>query len=241
MTQLDRVASMNRRSWERAVRRGVGSTKPSLQLDIGLVQRYARGEVEPIPDDLFRVFPPAVLEDVAGRDVLCLAGGGGQQTPILGLLGAHVTVLDLAEGQLAGDRAAAEHYGYQVRTVQGDMRDLSCFDADSFDLVYQATSCWIPDLREVYEQVARILRPGGRYRLDSANPVSEFSDHPEAENGMVPLSVREMVYPGDDGEPAGVNFRHDLSEVFNGLIDSGLTLERVFDQGFFFVVLATKP
>ncbi len=241
MAAIDSVACMNREVWEAAVRRGEGNAKPSLDLDLRLVRQYARDGLDPIPKDLFRVFPHSVLEGIAGKEVLCLAAAGGQQSPIFGLLDAHVTVLDLAEGQLEGDRAAAAHYGYEVRTVQGDMRDLSQFKTESFDLVYQSCTCWIPDIREVYEGVARVLRPGARYRFDSANQLSEFSDHPEAKDGRVPLSVREMVYPGTEGQPDSINFRHDLSDIFNGLIDTGLTLERVLDQGHWFVVLARRP
>ena len=44
-----------------------------------------------------------------GDRVLCLAGGGGQQSVIYSLLGADVTVFDLTPEQLDRDRAAARH------------------------------------------------------------------------------------------------------------------------------------
>lgn len=109
--------------------------------------------------------PRNILTDVDDKDVLCLASGGGQQSAVFGLLGARVTVVDLAQGQLAGDREAAAHYGYEVTTIQADMRDPSCLDDESFDLVFQATSMgYVPHVREVYSQVARVLRSGGLYR-----------------------------------------------------------------------------
>ena len=65
-----------------------------------------------------------------------------------------MTSVDIAEGQLAGDRTAAAHYGYEISTIRTDMRDLSTLDADAFDLVYQGPSMsWVPDVR--------VLRPGG--------------------------------------------------------------------------------
>jgi len=237
---MDRIASMNKEVWEAAVSRGEGNARPHLDLDVELVRRYARGEVDPVPKELACVFPHKVLEDVEGKDVLCLAASGGQQSPLFCLLGANVTVLDLAEGQLAGDHAAADHYGYEVRTVHGDMRDLSCFEPDSFDVVFQATTCWIPDVKEVYREVIRVLRPGGLYRVDFANPATEFSDHPDAKDGKVPYSVKEMVYHFDD-QPDAVQFRHYLSEIFNGLIETGLVLQEVIDPREWFVVLARKP
>jgi ubiquinone/menaquinone biosynthesis C-methylase UbiE len=56
------------------------------------------------------------------------------------LLGPRVTVFDLSEGQLERDRQAARHYGQAVRTIQGDMRDLSQLADISFDIVSQPYS-----------------------------------------------------------------------------------------------------
>jgi len=238
--RVDRTAEMNRVHWEASVRKGVGSTRPSLDLSRELVEQYALGELEPIPDGLERVLPHTLLRDVAEKDVLCLGAGGGQQSPIFGLMGAHVTVFDLTEGQLAGDREGATHYGYSVRTVQGDMRDLSCFEPESFDLVYQTCTCWIPDVREVYREVVRVLRSGGLYRVCSANPLGEFSDHPDAKDGGIPYSVKEKVYQME-GMPECIQYRHHLSDVFNGLIEVGLVLEEVVDPGGWFIVLASRP
>lgn len=250
MKNLDRIASINRIYMEDAVHRGAASTKPLLDLDLELVEQYARGELDSISADLGRVFPPSVLEDIAGKEVLCLAGGGGQQSAIFGLLGAHVTVLDLAEGQLKSDRIAADHYGYDVKTLQGDMRDLSCFAAESFNLVYQSCSCWIPDLSVVYEEAVRVLRQNGLYRIDFTNPMCEFSDTPEAQAGKVPYAMKEMTYRVE-GRPDGIQFRHHMDDIFNGLLAVGLTLQQVVEApywersiethaGGWFVVLARK-
>jgi len=109
--------------------------------------------------------------------VLLLAGGGGQQSAALGLLGARVTVLDFSETQLAADQQAAGHYGLSPKLVHGDMRDLTCFRDGSFDLVWHAHSLgFIPDPRPVFREVARVLRPGGLYRLSCNNPFVAAAD-----------------------------------------------------------------
>ena len=69
--------------------------------------------------------------------------------------------LDLDETHLENDRLAAEHYGTRVRAVQGDMRDLSCFADNLFDIIWHAHSInFVPDARQVFGEVARALRPG---------------------------------------------------------------------------------
>ena len=75
-----------------------------------------------------------IIKDVAGKNVLCLASGGGQDSVCFGLLGAEVTVLDLSDVQLTRDREAAAHHGLAVTALQGDMRDLARFAANTFDI-----------------------------------------------------------------------------------------------------------
>src|SRR5690349_18353035 len=75
------------------------------------------------------VDPAQRLGDLAGRAVLCLAGGGGKRGPAFALLGAHVTVADLSPDQLAREQAAAAHYGVSIVTVEADMRDLHLLPA----------------------------------------------------------------------------------------------------------------
>jgi ubiquinone/menaquinone biosynthesis C-methylase UbiE len=80
-------------------------------------------------------------------------------------------VLCLACG---GDRKAAEHYGYEITTIHGDMRDLSMLDDESFDMVYGTAITYVPDAQEVYTQVDRVLRPGGLYHSDWYQPAIHF-------------------------------------------------------------------
>ena len=91
-----------------------GFTVPWLDLETETVLQYANGQLEQVPETLFIIRPPGILINLSGKDVLCLASGGGQQSVVLSLLGARVTVVDLTKGQLEGDREAAAHYGYDV-------------------------------------------------------------------------------------------------------------------------------
>lgn len=122
MNTEDDIAAVNRRNWDWAVRKGAGCTVPWLDLDAELLHRCADGDQSPVPErleDTMRTLSDN-LSSIGGKDVLCLAAGGGQQSAVFGLLGAHVTIFDLCAGQLEGDRKAATHYGYPVRTIQGD-------------------------------------------------------------------------------------------------------------------------
>ena len=226
MNIMDEIAQTNQRLWDRMVDEGCGFTLPWLDLDRDTVRLLASGDLVPVPDSLVEMYPVHLLAEVRGRDVLCLASGGGQQSAVFGLLGSRVTVVDLTEGQLAGDRLAAEQHRYPVTAIQADMRDLSCLGDETFDMVWQAPSLsYVPDLRPVFDEVCRVLRPGGVYRAEFGNPATQFLDMDawdgEGYRVTVPYAVRRLE------EDDRADFRHFLSDIFNGLVGAGLSILEV--------------
>jgi SAM-dependent methyltransferase len=222
----DDVARYNKERWEALARARVPYSRPMLDLNAGT----ARDLVDPY----------GWIRSYEGKDVLCLAGGGGQQSAAFALLGSRVTVLDLSETQLERDRRAAAHYSLTVRTEQGDMRDLSRFPDRSFDVVWHAHSItFIPDVRTVFAEVARVLRPGGIYHISCNNPYSAGVDERDWNGGGYPLKERyvdgelhfaddrwEIGY--DDGTSVHVQgpreFRHTMSTLLNGMAERGFVL-----------------
>lgn len=195
---LDDVARTNQERWEALAQANVLYSRPRLNLDT----EQARYEVD----------REGVMGDVAGKDVLCLAGGGGQQSAAFAMLGAHVTVLDLTATQLERDRLAAAHYGLAITTVQGDMRDLSAFDDRAFDVVWHAYSInFVPDTQPVFAEVARVLRPGGLYRVMTSNPFFMLVDD-EAWDGK----AYALRYPYCNGFEVGQIFPEWTFEDDNG-------------------------
>jgi 2-polyprenyl-3-methyl-5-hydroxy-6-metoxy-1,4-benzoquinol methylase len=127
----------NRAAWDREVDQDNEWTRP-VGADVTARARTGDWSVvlmgyQPVPRDWF----PA---DLAGAAVLCLASGGGQQGPVLAAAGADVTVFDNSPRQLGRDEEVAARDGLALRTVLGDMRDLSAFADDRFDLVFNPVS-----------------------------------------------------------------------------------------------------
>lgn len=211
------------------VKEGCGFTQPWLDLDPNVVKKFASNSLQNPPRPLNQIFPVSLLTNITGKDILCLASGGGQQSAVFGILGAHVTVLDLSDGQLESDKKAASHYGYLVTAIQGDMSNLSMLKDNSFDLVFQAPSMgYVSDVRRVYSEAARVLRPGGHYRADAQNPLSQFVDESSWDGIGYRISVPYSVKEKKRGEDKNViEYRHYLDETFNGLIDCGFEIEKV--------------
>jgi SAM-dependent methyltransferase len=107
--------------------------------------------------------PRTWFGEVRGRDVLCLASGGGQQAPVLAAAGAKVTSYDLSDEQLAKDQLVAEREGLPLTTVRGDMARLTALSDASFDLIFHPVSnVFAEDVRPVWAECFRVLRPRRR-------------------------------------------------------------------------------
>lgn len=229
---MDDIASYNKKRWKALVDADALFTRPALNLDAA----SAREKVD----------PEGRLGSVAGKDVLCLACGGGQQSVAFALLGARVTVFDLSEEQLRRDQEAAAHYGVDISTRQGDMRDLSCFDEAAFDVVYHAYSLgFVPDARAVFGQIARVIRVGGLYHFHCANPFflglgeKDWNSEgytlkrPYIDGAEVTYEDQGWVYDRSktDAEiPPTREYRHALSTLVGGLVEHGFALLHISDH-----------
>jgi len=177
-------------------------------------------------------------------DLLCLAPGGGQQGPILAAAGARVTVLDNSPEQLARDREVAERESLAIATVEGDMAQLSMFGDERFDLVvHPVSNCFAPDVRPVWREASRVLRPGGALLAGFSNPIRYLFDEELADRTGILQVVHALPYSDlkslgeeerqrylDRGEP--LEFGHTLRDQIGGQLDAGLTLTDLFEDGY---------
>ncbi len=228
----DDISNYNRERWNALARANALFTRPALHLDTTTARQKIDSE--------------GLLGDLAGKRVLCLAGGGGQQSAAFALLGAHVTVYDLSEAQLERDKEAARYYSLPVETVQGDMRDLSHFADAAFDVVWHPYSInFVPEIGVVLGEVARVLRDKGLYHLHFANPFISGLTARDWDGNGYPLKYpyvdgAEITYQDQDwvysrGENAGEaipaprEYRHTLSTVINGLVARGFVIRHLSD------------
>lgn len=94
-------------------------------------------------------------------DVGC--GVGGPALNIAKYSGAHITGVNIHEGQLeiARQRAAEKGLSKHTKFILADAMDMP-FPEGSFDGVYVfEAGCHMPDKAKFYKECARVLRPGG--------------------------------------------------------------------------------
>ena len=87
-----------------------------------------------------KTVPQEWFENLVGKRVLCLAGAGGLQGPILAAAGACVTVVDLSDKMLEKDRQIATHENLHMEIIKGNMCDLSMLEDGRFDLILNPPS-----------------------------------------------------------------------------------------------------
>jgi ubiquinone/menaquinone biosynthesis C-methylase UbiE len=201
----------NRRAWDARVRQN---------------KTFARA----IDDEEFRVALGDV--DLRGRKLLCLAAGGGRQSVIYAASGAEVTVVDISPAMLQLDRQAAAQRGFSVRTVAASMDHLPMLRDGEFDVViHPVSTCYVPDIRPVYREVARITRGGGCYVSQHKQPASLQADIAPSPRGyeLVEPYYRSGPLPAVVGsrhrEDGTLEFLHRWEQLVGELCRAGFVIE----------------
>jgi len=110
------------------------------------------------------------LGDVEALDVLEFGCGGCQSGIRVKMRGARVTGLDLSIAQLRHGRSKMDETGVRFPIVQADGEQVP-FRDESFDLVFCDHGVMgFADPYRTVPEVARVLRPGGRFVFNGTTP-----------------------------------------------------------------------
>ncbi len=223
------IRAYNREAWDRQVDSGENPWTKAVSPET--IARARQGdwyvlltENIPVPREWF---PP-----LNGLNILALACGGGQQGPIFAAAGANVTVFDNSPRQLDQDREVAAREGLaNLKTVEGDARDLSMFAAETFDFIFHPVSnLFIPEIRPIWKEAFRVLKHGGSLLAGFMNPIFYLFDFDKAEQEREMLVVNKLPYADinhpetrkkmmEKGWP--LEYSHSLSDQLAGQTDAG--------------------
>jgi SAM-dependent methyltransferase len=164
---------------------------------------YLRMFLPLLPDERTAAEVNGVVERLGlapGARLLDLCCGHGRHAVPLARLGFGVTGLDRSRQLLERAAAAAAGQGQRVGLVEADMRRLPFADA-SFDAVLNLFHAfgYLEDEAEdelVLAEVARVLRPGGRFLQELANRealIRDWHDSRVLRNDTELLAVQERT------------------------------------------------
>jgi SAM-dependent methyltransferase len=171
-----------------------------------------------------------LLGELSNRRVLEVGCGSAPCARWLTTQGARVVGLDLSAAMLRHAVQAARETGLPVPLVQADAGRLPFAD-NSFDLACSAFGAvpFVADSAAVMREVARVLRPGGRWIFAVTHPLRWiFPDDP----GEAGLTVAQSYFDrtpytevDSAGNPTYVEHHRTLGDRVREIVAAGLVLE----------------
>ncbi len=161
-------------------------------------------------------------------DICC---GTGAHVPALTALGWTPVGIDLSSGQL-------RHALGRLPVAVADARALPFADASVPAAVCVLASTDVPEYAAVIREMARVLRPGGRFVHLGVHPcfIGAFADWSEQPRIVVDQRYADRSYTFDTWNPAAVRARVGawhvpLADLLNGCMAAGLRLEQTAEAG----------
>lgn len=175
-------------------------------------------------------------EDFRKLKILGLACGGGQQGPILASLGAEVTIFDNSPKQLQQDASIAAQFGLNIKTIEGDMRDLSVFEAESFDLIFNPCSIgFVDNIEPIWQECYRVLKKDGILLTGLTNPlIFQIDELTQQLKYKSPYSDQQSLAKEDldkfinNNEP--LMFGHSWTEQIGGQLKAGFVMTAMYED-----------
>jgi len=163
----------------------------------------------------------------------CVVGSGDNYLAFaLVGMGLQVTSTDISAPQLEVARKRAVLLGLDITFIQADAATLEGIREDQFDLVCSSNGffVWMAEPEQVFQQVHRVLRPGGFYIFYDIHPfLRPWKDQ------ITPLEM-ERPYsttgPFEDEGYGQINYQFHwrISDLINPLLDAGLIIRQMAES-----------
>jgi SAM-dependent methyltransferase len=175
-----------------------------------------------------------LLGDVSGRRILEVGAGAAQCSRWLAARGAYPVPLDVSASQLRHGQGLDQRSGVQLPYVLADAQRLP-FHNESFDLACSAYGAvpFVADSEAVMREVARVLRPGGRWVFSVTHPIRwSFLDDP-GPGGLTAktsyFSRRPYVEVDSEGTPTYVEHHRTLGDRIREIVAAGLVIDDLIE------------
>lgn len=231
------IVAYNSKAWDKSVER---KEKWSVPVSTDEIEKASKGEINVVLTPLKKV-PQSWFPPLKNLRVLGLASGGGQQVPLFAAAGAKVTSFDNSHGQLMLDKKVCDENNLPVTIIQGDMNNLSCFEDESFDFIFNPCSiAFVTDVKPVWREVYRVLAKGGIFMTGFYNPVTLLFNEKDVDDGNLILKYsqpysdtsslpkNELQKFIDKDEP--LIHGHSLSDIMGEQMRLGLRLTDMLED-----------
>ncbi|ANC04005.1 MULTISPECIES: class I SAM-dependent methyltransferase [Pseudomonas] len=186
------------------------------------------------------------LGNIQGLKTLHLQCHIGTDTLSLARLGAQVSGLDFSPASLAQARLLAERCGTDIDYVEADVyRASEVLPKASYDLIYTGIGalCWLPDIQRWAQNVAALLKPGGRLFLREGHPMLWTLDETHADRLQVDFPYFEheapLIFHSDQtyvesehrlAQTETHSWNRGLGEIITALLEQGMQLTALVEH-----------
>ncbi|MCU1659475.1 MAG: SAM-dependent methyltransferase [Pseudonocardiales bacterium] len=170
-----------------------------------------------------------LLGNVTAARVLEVGCGAAMCSRWLATHGARPVASDVSAGMLRHARAGAARTGIDVPLVQADAQYLP-FASASFDIAFTAFGAvaFVADSARLMREVARVLRPGGRWVFATTHPLRwSFPDDPGPDGLTATMPYWDRtpyVEYADSGEATYVEHHRTLGDRVREIAAAGFRL-----------------
>lgn len=232
------IREYNSAAWDGYVDSGIEWSIPVSSEEIG----RARNDDWSVVLTPLKKVPREWFGEIHGKDILCLASGGGQQAPIFAAAGANVVSFDNSTKQLEKDKFVAERDHLRIVIEKGDAADLSRFEDGSFDLIFHPCSnCFMENLEPIWRECYRVLRRGGVLLSGMNQPLVYIFDRYAEEDEKVlkvrhtlPYSDLKSLTPEEQqimmAKKEAFEFSHTLQTQIGGQIEAGFVIAGFYED-----------
>lgn len=176
-----------------------------------------------------------LLDASPGQRILEIGAGAGQCARwLIRHVGASVVATDLSSGMLRVGAGVSDRTGVAPPLLQCDALALPFGDA-SFDTVFTAYGVvpFVADSAAVMAEVARVLRPGGRFVFSTTHPVRwAFPDDPTGAGLVARMSYFDRtpyVEADASGRATYVEHHRTMGDRIREAVAAGLVVEDVVE------------
>lgn len=169
-----------------------------------------------------------ILGEVDGKSLLHLQCHFGLDTLSWARLGAKVTGVDFSSAAINAAKKLARQSGLEAEFLCHDVLSLADQMRSEFDIVFSSYGvlCWLPELHSWAQNVARCLRPGGRFLLVEFHPVYDiFAGYPYF-HCPEPVVETETTYTENAGDETATVacWSYPMATVISALLEQNLRL-----------------
>ncbi|HLS25489.1 MAG TPA: class I SAM-dependent methyltransferase [Beutenbergiaceae bacterium] len=167
------------------------------------------------------------VDDLRSQRVLEVGAGAAQCSRWLRQRGVDVVATDVAPGMIGAAAELDQRTGIHVPALVADARHLPFAD-DSFGVAFTAFGAipFVADAHRVHTEVARVLRPGGRWVFSVTHPMRwSFPDDPTSHGlGVVRSYFDRTPYAELDGRGNVIysEFHRTIGDHIRDIISAGL-------------------